>query len=113
MIEPRAGGRWFEIGEDGSECEWGEVLIWEPPTRILLAWRIGVDWQFDPNLLTEVDVHFSAPGGNATRVDLEHRLLENMGEAAEKVREIYGSDRGWAGLLAAYRGAANSNGVSA
>lgn len=105
VIEPRAGGRWYEIGEDGSECDWGEVLAWEPPTRVLLAWRIGVDWQFDPKLLTEVDVRFTAIGDGATRVELEHRQLENMGEAAAKAREVFDSEGGWGGLLAAYRSA--------
>jgi Uncharacterized conserved protein len=105
VIEPRAGGRWYEIGEDGSECDWGEVLAWEPPTRVLLAWRIGVDWQFDPKLLTEVDVRFTAIGDGETRVELEHRQLENMGEAAAKAREVFDSEGGWGGLLAAYRSA--------
>ena len=99
------GGRWYEIGEDGSECDWGEVLAWEPPTRVLLAWRIGVDWQFDPKLLTEVDVRFTAIGDGETRVELEHRQLENMGEAAAKAREVFDSEGGWGGLLAAYRSA--------
>lgn len=102
IIEPRVGGRWYEIGEDGSECEWGEVLVWEPPSRVLLAWRIGIDWQFDPKLLTEVDIRFAALGEDSTRVELEHRLLENMGETAERAREIFGSDGGWPGLLANY-----------
>ena len=103
VIEPRIGGRWYEIGEDGNECDWGDVLAWEAPTRILLAWRIGVDWQYHRDLHTEVDVRFTALGENSTRVDLEHRLLENMGATAEKAREIFESDGGWTGLLAGYQ----------
>lgn len=102
VIEPRVGGRWYEIGDDGHECLWGEVLAWEPPSRILFAWRIRADWQFDPDLLTEVDVNFVPLGVSATRVDLEHRLLENMGSSEAAARGIYESDGGWSGILAGY-----------
>jgi hypothetical protein len=33
MMEPRVGGRWYEIGEDGTETTVGHILIWEPPHR--------------------------------------------------------------------------------
>jgi len=102
VIEPREGGRWYETGEDGSECEWGEVLAWEPPSRVLLAWRIGMDWKYDPDLHTEVEVRFVSVTSDSTRVELEHRLLENFGGEAEAARGTFDSEGGWVGLLRNY-----------
>jgi uncharacterized protein YndB with AHSA1/START domain len=113
VIEPKAGGRWFEVGEDGNRCEWGEVLAWEPPTRLLLAWRIGTDWQYLPDLLTEVEVRFTPIDDRTTRVELEHRLLENMGEAAEAARVTFESEHGWGAILAGYAKAASSKAARA
>ncbi len=83
VLEPVAGGRWYEIGEDGSECLWGKVLAYEPPARLLLAWQIDVDWRYDPSLVTEVEVRFTPLAEGGTRVDLEHRDLERFGDKAE------------------------------
>ena len=55
VIEPRLGGRWFERGTDGSECPWGRVLAWEPPTRLALAWQISADWAYDAALETTIE----------------------------------------------------------
>jgi uncharacterized protein YndB with AHSA1/START domain len=106
VIEPGVGGRWLGIGEDGSTDIWGGVLAWEPPDRLLLAWRIGADFKCDPNLLTEVEVIFTEEAGGLTRVDFEHRLLENMGEGAERARETLNG--GWAPILEAYAAAASA-----
>lgn len=106
IIEPRAGGRWYEIGEDGSECEWGEVLAWEPPARLVLAWRLNAEWRFDPDLLTELEIIFKPVDGQTTRVELEHRKLENMGASAEAARASLDSDGGWMGLLRLFSAAA-------
>jgi uncharacterized protein YndB with AHSA1/START domain len=101
VIEPRAGGRWYELDVDGSECEIGKVLAWDPPARLLLAWQLNAHWQFDPDLVTEVEVLFT-PDGSGTRVDLEHRHLERLGETAEGFREAIDAPGGWGGLLALY-----------
>jgi uncharacterized protein YndB with AHSA1/START domain len=101
IIEPRAGGRWYERTRDGSECDWGHVLAWEPPRRVLLAWQLDADWHYDPDLVTEVEVLFEADGAR-TLVRFEHRHLERMGERAEEVRRSVDSPEGWRGILARY-----------
>lgn len=105
VVEPFVGGRWFERGVDGSECEWGKVLVWDPPKRVVLAWQISGDWQHDPTLDTEVDVRFVAEG-KGTRVELEHRKLGAFGPRAEEMRGVFESEGGWTGLLAAFAAAA-------
>ena len=101
VIEPHVGGRWYERGEDGSQCQWGKVLAWEPPRRVMLAWQIGGNWKYDSALVTEVEVNF-IPEGAGTRVELEHRHLERMGDAAEGARAAFDSPGGWSGLLSVY-----------
>jgi uncharacterized protein YndB with AHSA1/START domain len=100
VMEPRVGGRWYEIGVDGSECDWGKVLVWEPPRRIVLAWSISAAWQYDPDLITEVEVIFTVQSATRTLVQFEHRNLERFEEAAERLRGMLES--GWGGLLQAY-----------
>jgi uncharacterized protein YndB with AHSA1/START domain len=103
VIEPTAGGRWYERGVDGSECEVGKVLVWQPPARLVLAWQLTADWKFDPALITEVEVRFIADGANATRVELEHRNLERYGERADGFRTTIDSPEGWGGLLQLFK----------
>lgn len=105
VIEPRVGGRWFERGADGAECEWGKVLAWDPPRRLVLSWEISADWRADSSIHTEIEVVFT-PSGTGTRVDLEHRHLDAYGPAAETMRGVFDSEGGWTGLLALYAAAA-------
>jgi len=84
VLEPREGGRWFERAADGTETDWGHVLDWQAGKRLLLAWRIDATWQFDPSLLTEVEILFT-PTDDGTHISLEHRRLENFGESAARI----------------------------
>jgi uncharacterized protein YndB with AHSA1/START domain len=103
VMEPRAGGRWYEIGTDGAECNWGDVLEWDPPRRLLLAWRLNPQWGYDPDLLTEVEVIFTPVGDGETRVDFEHRGFERMGAAGDEARARVDSPNGWGALLGMFK----------
>ena len=99
VIEPYVGGRWYERGDDGSTCQWGSVLAWEPPSRLVLSWDISADWQYDPTLKTEIEVRFSADGSNLTRVELEHRHLDRYGARRDEMRRIFDTEGDWGKLL--------------
>ena len=102
-IEPQVGGRWFERGVDGSECLWGHVLAWEPPTRVVLSWMTNGQWAHDPDpaKASEVEVTFAPAGDGRTRVTLEHRHFERHQDGG-LLAEGVGGEGGWNNILAAY-----------
>lgn len=97
VIEPRVEGRWFERDTDGKEVQWGKVLVWQPPTRLVLAWQLDGTFQYNAALITEVDVRFTSLGEKSTRVDFEHRNLDRFGELAAKTGPAM--DKGWGDIL--------------
>jgi uncharacterized protein YndB with AHSA1/START domain len=104
IIEPHAGGRWFERDEARAECDWGRVLAVERPRRILLGWQLSPTFEYDPDpaRATEVEVTFEAQGEASTRVTVEHRGFEVHGEAAAAMRDSVAGEGGWAQLLGLY-----------
>ena len=97
VLEAHVGGALLDRGVDGSECRWGRVLAFEPPTRLVFSWDISPAWQIetDPGRTSEVEVTFVAEGPRRTRVVLEHRHLERHGEGWEGLRHGVDGDQGW------------------
>jgi uncharacterized protein YndB with AHSA1/START domain len=97
VFEPRAGGRVFDRGTDGSECRWARVLAYEPPDRVVISWDISPQWQIETDFekSSEVEVRFIAEAPERTRVELEHRNLERHGDGWEAIREGVDGAAGW------------------
>jgi len=100
VLEPALNGRWYSRHEDGSEANVGHILKWEPHSLIVLAWQINGDFQFDPDLITEVEVHFIPEGPQTTKVKLEHRDLDKLGGGSKAVES---KDEGWGMILELYK----------
>ena len=101
VVEPRPGGRWYEIDSEGNETQWGTVVMWGPPHRLILGWQLGQDWRFEASLVTEVEIGFADTGNGKTLVSLEHRNLERFGDYAQERRNQV--DSGWPARLADFR----------
>lgn len=99
VFEPRTGGRLYEVTSEGEEGTWAEVLVFDAPHRLILAWKPN-DRQEPP---TEVEVRFE-PDGTGTAIHLEHRGWERLGERADEARR--GHDGGWQLPLERYVAAA-------
>jgi uncharacterized protein YndB with AHSA1/START domain len=98
LMEPRLGGRWLEISEDGTETPVATITLWEPPHHLVMVWQVNAQWKPDVTMMSEVDVRFRADGPDATLVELVHHKFETMGaEAGASMRKDV--DGGWPGLL--------------
>jgi uncharacterized protein YndB with AHSA1/START domain len=97
VFEPKVGGHIYDRAEDGSECHWARVLAFDPPDRVVFSWDIGPTWQLEsnPDLTSEVEVRFVAETPTRTRIELEHRNLENHGPGWESMRDDLGADDAW------------------
>jgi uncharacterized protein YndB with AHSA1/START domain len=100
-IEPHEGGLCFERGPHGFRCDWGRVLDWDPPRRLVIAWQISPRREPEPNpaKASEVEVQFDADGEGGTSVRLEHRAFERHGDDADEYARMLGSEQGWPWLL--------------
>jgi activator of Hsp90 ATPase-like protein len=89
IMEKHAGGRWFERDSAGGECDWGKVLVWDPPKRLVATWQLQPDWKFSPDLsrASEVALEFHAESAEVTRLEFEHRHLERQSESWESLRQ--------------------------
>ncbi len=91
-IEPRDGGRIFERTSSGDEHDWGEVLSWEPPSRLRYLWHI-----YGPReRATEVEIRFEDEG-RQTRVRVLQSGFDRLGTEAESLRER--NHAGWSDLF--------------
>jgi uncharacterized protein YndB with AHSA1/START domain len=100
-IEPRVGGRCFDADTEGVECQWGTVLAYEPPSRLVLAWHIQGDWtiDLDPALQSEVEVTFTAEGPDRTSVRLVHSSFERHLQPEGVAGPAASEEGGWPYIL--------------
>jgi uncharacterized protein YndB with AHSA1/START domain len=96
VLEPRLGGRIFERTPDGTDIDWGEITLWDPPHRLCYLWHISRDRQD----ATDVELHFVDLGNGTTRLDILHTGWEHLGAQGPAFREANTS--GWNALIPSF-----------
>lgn len=87
VIEPWVGGSYYETDENGTRCDWGKVLEWNPPNSLRLSWAIDGRWQpiTDDEKASRIEVAFTRDGWNKSTVELAHVSLHRHGEDAARI----------------------------
>ena len=102
IVESKNGGRCYSEQTDGSEIDWGSVLVWDPPRRLVLAWKPEVAKS------SEVEIRFTPQPDGSTRVDLEHRFFDRLGPAGAAMSAMVESPQGWGDTLRRFADRANA-----
>ena len=103
FIESKVGGRFYERASDGAEYDWGRVIIWEPPHYLAYTWYLGSGRKIP----TRVDVNFVSIDSNQTRVEIEHRGPELIGELWWRNKSRY--NLAWDNVLSKYAATCHPN----
>jgi hypothetical protein len=102
LLEPRLGGRIFERLPDGTEIDWGEITLWNPPRQLGYLWHI----QRDRSDATQVELTFAEQADGTTQLDVVHSGWERLGAEATSWRDA--DTNGWNALLPSFLAAAQT-----
>jgi uncharacterized protein YndB with AHSA1/START domain len=103
VMEGHVGGRIYEVLRDGTQADWGRFRVWDPPHRIEYDWNPNPDRTTWTHVITTFEAE-----GDGTRVSLEHRGWELLGDEARRVRASYATEGGWPLVLSRFTDAANA-----
>ena len=93
-FEPRKGGRLFETLDDGTEKQWGKVLTWDAPDRLVFSWHLSRP----EDQATEVEVTFTALSDDECR-DLDDPYMSHKIRRGNKRDRLPGSFKKKVGQL--------------
>jgi uncharacterized protein YndB with AHSA1/START domain len=101
VLEPRVGGRCYSLDEEGTQCDWGRVLAFDPPRLLRFAWLLTPDWQYepDPDRASDVTVTFTETEPGRTQVVLVHAGFERYAAGGDTMADQVGGAGGWGVLL--------------
>lgn len=97
VFETHVGGKIYEEHVDGRRFQWGEVLAWEPPGRVVFTWHPSKA----PETAQDVELLF-IPEGTGTRLELTSIGWERYGKDARKAQR--GHHMGWGYVLDIWAG---------
>lgn len=100
ILEPGPDGRWYSRHEDGSEITIGHVLTWKPYDLLILNWQLGGDFQFHPEILTQVELQFIPLTKGSTLVKFAHRNLNRLSGGDKNILDM---NTGWGYIMSLYK----------
>ena len=95
-FEAGVGGQIYAEWDDGTRETWGEVLAWQPPSRLVYSWYPGRSE--DAAFRIEMDM---LPLGDGTELRIVQEGWKQLGREAPSLRVDY--LRGWPIVLDAFQ----------